>query len=46
MDLERLKRRRDIVVIPLFLHGTSDAPDEPELGINKANIATDLKISF
>lgn len=51
LDLERLKRIRDIVDIPLVLHGASDVPDELvrksiELGINKVNIATDLKISF
>lgn len=51
LDLERLKRIRDIVDIPLVLHGASDVPDEVvrkaiKLGINKVNIATDLKIPF
>jgi tagatose 1,6-diphosphate aldolase GatY/KbaY len=51
LDLERLKKIREIVNIPLVLHGASDVPDELvrkaiELGINKVNIATDLKIPF
>ena len=51
LDLERLKKIRDIVDIPLVLHGASDVPDELvrkaiALGINKVNIATDLKIPF
>ncbi len=51
LDLERLKKIREIVDIPLVLHGASDVPDELvrkaiELGINKVNIATDLKIPF
>ena len=51
LDLERLKKIRDIVNIPLVLHGASDVPDELvrkaiSLGINKVNIATDLKIPF
>lgn len=51
LDFERLKRIRAIVNIPLVLHGASDVPDELvrkaiELGINKVNVATDLKIPF
>lgn len=51
LDFERLKRIREIVDIPLVLHGASDVPDELvrkaiNLGISKVNIATDLKIPF
>jgi len=51
LDFERLKRIREIVAIPLVLHGASDVPDELvkkaiEMGISKVNIATDLKIPF
>lgn len=51
LDFERLKKIRDIVDIPLVLHGASDVPDELvkkaiEMGISKVNIATDLKIPF
>lgn len=51
LDFERLKSIRAIVNIPLVLHGASDVPDELvrraiELGINKVNVATDLKIPF
>jgi tagatose 1,6-diphosphate aldolase GatY/KbaY len=51
LDFERLKMIRDLVDIPLVLHGASDVPDEKvikaiEYGISKVNIATDLKIPF
>lgn len=51
LDFERLKKIREIVDIPLVLHGASDVPDELvkkaiEMGISKVNIATDLKIPF
>lgn len=51
LDFERLKAIRKLVSIPLVLHGASDIPDEMvrraiEYGINKVNVATDLKIPF
>lgn len=51
LDFERLKTIRELVSIPLVLHGASDVPDEMvkrtiEYGINKVNVATDLKIPF
>lgn len=51
LDFERLKTIRQLVSIPLVLHGASDVPDEMvkraiEYGINKVNVATDLKIPF
>jgi tagatose 1,6-diphosphate aldolase GatY/KbaY len=51
LDFERLKVIRKLVSIPLVLHGASDVPDEMvkktiEYGINKVNVATDLKIPF
>ena len=51
LDFERLKIIRTLVSIPLVLHGASDVPDEMvkrtiEYGINKVNVATDLKIPF
>lgn len=51
LDFDRLKKIRELVDIPLVLHGASDVPDELvtkaiELGISKVNIATDLKIPF
>ncbi len=51
IDFDRLKEIRDLVDVPLVLHGASDIPDELvkkaiSLGICKVNIATDLKIPF
>lgn len=51
LDFDRLKEIRDVVDIPLVLHGASDVPDEfvkraISLGICKVNVATDLKIPF
>ncbi|MGG7213585.1 tagatose bisphosphate family class II aldolase [Clostridium nigeriense] len=51
LDLDRLKEIRDVVDVPLVLHGASDVPDELvkkaiSLGICKVNVATDLKIPF
>jgi tagatose 1,6-diphosphate aldolase GatY/KbaY len=51
LDFDRLAQIRQKVSIPLVLHGASDLPDESvrkciELGINKINIATELKIAF
>ena len=51
LDFDRLQKIREIVSIPLVLHGASDVPDELvekaiSLGICKVNVATDLKIPF
>lgn len=51
LDFDRLKEIRDMVDVPLVLHGASDVPDELvkkaiSLGICKVNVATDLKIPF
>lgn len=51
LDYERLKEIRNLVDIPLVLHGASGVPEESvkkciELGICKVNIATELKIPF
>ncbi len=51
LDYERLKQIKSRVEIPLVLHGASDVPDEMiikavDCGINKINIATDIKIAF
>ncbi|MBS5939385.1 MAG: tagatose bisphosphate family class II aldolase [Clostridium sp.] len=51
LDFDRLKEIRDMVDVPLVLHGASDIPDELvkkaiSLGICKVNVATDLKIPF
>ena len=51
IDFDRLKEIRDMVDVPLVLHGASDIPDELvkraiALGVCKVNVATDLKIPF
>lgn len=51
LDFERLKEIREVVDIPLVLHGASGIPNEDvrktiSLGISKVNIATELKIPF
>ena len=51
LDFERLEEIRNIVSIPLVLHGASGLPDEDiqraiGLGICKVNVATELKIAF
>lgn len=51
LDFDRLKKIRELVQVPLVLHGASDIPDELvkkaiSLGICKVNVATDLKIPF
>ncbi|EGO88898.1 tagatose bisphosphate family class II aldolase [Clostridium botulinum C] len=51
LDYGRLKAIREVVDIPLVLHGASGVPSESvkkciELGICKVNIATELKIPF
>lgn len=51
LDFQRLKEIREMVSIPLVLHGASGIPDDLvqqaiDLGITKVNIATELKIPF
>ena len=51
LDLERLAQIKDVVSIPLVLHGTSGVPDDVvqqciQKGICKVNYATDLRIAF
>lgn len=51
LDFERLAKIRDVVDIPLVLHGASGVPDAAvrrciELGVCKVNVATELKIAF
>lgn len=51
LDLDRLSEIREVVSIPLVLHGTSGVPDETvadcvSRGICKVNYATDLRIAF
>lgn len=51
LDFQRLAAIRNVVEVPLVLHGASDVPDEfvrraIELGICKVNVATELKIAF
>ncbi|VTN11963.1 D-tagatose-1,6-bisphosphate aldolase subunit KbaY [Raoultella terrigena] len=51
IDFRRLGEIRDVVDVPLVLHGASDVPDEYvrraiELGVCKVNVATELKIAF
>ncbi|WP_283696754.1 tagatose-bisphosphate aldolase subunit GatY, partial [Clostridium perfringens] len=48
LDFDRLKAIRDVVDVPLVLHGASDVPDELvkkaiSFGVCKVNVATDLK---
>ena len=51
LDLDRLSEIKEVVSIPLVLHGTSGVPDETvsecvKRGICKVNYATDLRIAF
>jgi tagatose 1,6-diphosphate aldolase GatY/KbaY len=51
LDVDRLSKIREVVSIPLVLHGTSGVPDEAvkeciRRGICKVNYATDLRIAF
>lgn len=51
LDMERLSKIREVVEIPLVLHGTSGVPDETvkeciSRGICKVNYATDLRIAY
>ena len=51
VDVDRLSAIREVVTIPLVLHGTSGVPDDivrecVRRGICKVNYATDLRIAF
>lgn len=51
LDMQRLKRIREKVVVPIVLHGGSDLPldmsrEAIENGICKFNVGTDLKYAF
>ena len=51
LDLDRLSEIKEVVSIPLVLHGTSGVPDDTvsecvRRGICKVNYATDLRIAF
>ena len=51
LDVNRLSEIREIVSVPLVLHGTSGVPDEIvkeciQRGICKVNYATDLRIAY
>ena len=50
-EAKRFVEIREVVTVPLVLHGASDVPDEDvrrtiELGVCKVNVATELKIAF
>lgn len=51
LDFDRLKEIRELVSIPLVLHGASGVPDESvkkaiALGICKVNFATELRVAY
>lgn len=51
LDYDRIKAIKELVNIPLVLHGSSGVPNEAiekavTLGINKINIDTDLRMAF
>ena len=51
LDLDRINRIRELVDVPLVLHGSSGVPDETvrsciARGMCKVNYATDLRIAF
>ena len=51
LDVKRLSEIREVVTIPLVLHGTSGVPDDAvreciRRGICKVNYTTDLRIAF
>lgn len=51
LDFDRLNEIRQLVDIPLVLHGTSGVPDEQvreaiKYGICKVNYATDLRVAY
>jgi len=51
LDFERLKRIKELVKIPIVLHGSSGVPDQTvqkaiELGVCKVNIDTNIREAF
>ena len=51
LDFDRLKKIRDLVSIPIVLHGSSGVPDESitkaiSLGVRKVNIDTNIREAF
>lgn len=51
LDIQRLKEIREVVSIPLVLHGASGVPDELvqeaiASGISKVNFATELRVAY
>ncbi|MGB4504748.1 MAG: class II fructose-1,6-bisphosphate aldolase [Syntrophaceticus sp.] len=51
LDFQRLKEIRELIRIPLVLHGSSGVPEEDirraiELGVRKVNIDTDIRVAF
>lgn len=51
LDLDRISRIRELVSVPLVLHGTSGVPDDTvreciTRGMCKVNYATDLRIAY
>jgi len=51
IEFERLSQIRDVVSVPLVLHGSSGIPDEDvikaiSLGICKVNFATELRVAY
>lgn len=51
LDYDRIKTIKEMLDIPLVLHGSSGVPEESikkavSLGINKINIDTDLRVAF
>ena len=51
LDIDRISQLRELVSVPLVLHGTSGVPDDvvrqcSSRGMCKVNYATDLRIAF
>lgn len=51
LDFERLKKVRELVTVPIVLHGSSGVPDEAivkaiALGVRKVNIDTNIREAF
>ncbi|MCL6449154.1 MAG: class II fructose-1,6-bisphosphate aldolase [Armatimonadetes bacterium] len=51
LDLERLSKIRELVPVPLVLHGSSGVPDDAireaiARGVQKINIDTDIRLAF
>jgi fructose-bisphosphate aldolase class II len=51
LDFERLQKIKELIKIPIVLHGSSGVPDEAirkaiELGVRKVNIDTNLREAF